>query len=533
MRRVVVPVVVVLTVALIGIQSAVALGTGGWDHVGVGATSTAPSLAGGSSVTALNANNPGTLYVGGNFTSAGGNTHAQRIAAWNGSTWSALGNGLADGDVRAIAYHAGKVYAGGTFHNAGGNADADFLAVWNGSTWAPFCSSGNPGPAFTATVSALQIVGNTLYVGGSFANAGGNPAADFLAGCDLTSGALTATVANDGDLNSGIYALTADSNGILYAGGGFINLAGIPEADHVAAYNGSTWQAMGNGVDDFVRSLTATGTTVYVGTDSVNVGGIVQADHVARWNGSAWSAVGSNTAGTDGWFPSSTTIDGLKTYGSVVVAVGSFQNANGAATADQVAYFDGSAWQPIGSDGAGNGPLPGHPTAVGITGGKVYVGGNFTSAGGDSRARWIAAHGLRQPDVSIAGTLSGAYLGNNVYSATGAGESRHVQVQRGHQVTVYVRAQNDGLVPASFTLEGSGRQSGISAHYSVGGASVTTSVLAGTYATASIPARGYVVLRVVVTVASSSASSATLVTTARSQAGTPSDAVRIAVSVVS
>lgn len=529
MRRAVIAVVVVFTVALAGIPPAVALGIGGWDHVGVGATSTTPSLAGGSSVTAMNTDNPGVLYVGGNFTSAGGNTHAQRIGRWNGSSWSALGNGLTNGDVRAIAYHAGRVFAGGTFQNAGGNADADFLAVWNGSTWAPFCAGANPGPAFTATVSALQIVGNTLYVGGSFANAAGIAAADFLVGCDLTTGAPAATVANDGDINSGVLTLTADTTGTLYAGGAFINLAGIPEADHVAAYDGASWHAMGNGVDSFVRSLAAGGSNVYVGTDSVNVGGIPQADNVARWNGSSWSAVGSNTAGTDGWFPPFTSIDGLETYGALVVAVGSFQNANGTSTADQIAYFDGSHWRPVGSDGAGNGPVQGHPTAVGITGGKVYVGGNFTSAGGDSLARWIAAYALRLPDASIAATVAGYYVGDNVYSTTGAGEVRSVRVHRGHRVAFYVKVQNDGLVPASFGLSGRGHRRGISALYYRGATNITAAVLAGTYTTASIPARGYLRIRVVVTVRASSVSLATLITTARSQSGTPPDAVRIRV----
>jgi hypothetical protein len=61
--------------------------------------------------------------------------------------------------------------------------------------------------------------------------------------------------------------------------------------------------AGGGAVDDYVRSMTSSGNDVYIGTDSVNVAGIPQADHVAKWNGSAWSAVGANTAGTDGWLP--------------------------------------------------------------------------------------------------------------------------------------------------------------------------------------------------------------------------------------
>ena len=289
-------------------SAALGVGPGGWDHLGVGATTATPSLNG--AVYALNADAPGVLLVGGNFTNAGGIANASRVAIWNGTAWGALaGTPISNGNVLALAYHDGKVYAGGTFINAGGNPNADFLAVWNGSSWGPFCNPTTPGPAFGGSVSALQVIGTTLYVGGSFQDGAGIDAADYLLACDLTTGASSSTVDTDGDINGGVFALAADSNGTLYAGGQFINLDAIPQADHVAAFDGS-WHAMGSGagpglgaVDSYVRSLATSGTDVYVGTDAVNVAQIANADHVARWNGSAWSAVGSNTAGTDGWFP--------------------------------------------------------------------------------------------------------------------------------------------------------------------------------------------------------------------------------------
>ena len=156
---------------------ALGVGPGGWDHLGVGATSATPSLNG--PVYALNADAPGVLLVGGAFTSAGGNASAVRIATWNGTAWGALsGTPISNGAVFAVAYHAGKVYAGGTFVNAGGNPDADFLAVWDGLGWAPFCNA--VGPAFGGSVAALQIIGNTLFVGGAFQNGAGINAADYL-----------------------------------------------------------------------------------------------------------------------------------------------------------------------------------------------------------------------------------------------------------------------------------------------------------------------------------------------------------------
>ena len=215
-------------------------------------------------------------------------------------------------------------------------------------------------------------------------------------------------MAKDGDVSGGVYALTATSNGTLYAAGQFINMARNPAADHVAAYSGGSWHALGGGpalggtpgsLDDYARSITARGTDVYVGTDSLNIGGIAQADHVARWDGSAWHAMGSATGGADGWLPKTAFIYALATSGARVFAAGSFQNANGDPRADMVAVFDGAAWHNVGSNGAGNGPWIGYSLALRAFGSLLYAGGNFTSAGGDRQAASIASYPLA-PDTT-------------------------------------------------------------------------------------------------------------------------------------
>ena len=289
----------------------------------------------------------------------------------------------------------------------------------SGTAGAGELSATRTGSAITATVFALRVIGSTLYIGGAFANGAGIASADFLLACDLNTGAARSTVSNDGDIAGSVLALTSDSNGVLYAGGGFSNLARIPAADNVAYLDAGGWHAMGSGpapgggaVTSFVRALAASGTDVYVGTDSTNVAGIAQADHVVKWNGSAWSALSASTGGADGWFPTSSTINSLTASGSDVYAGGNFQNANGDPLADQIAHFDGTTWHPVGSDGAGNGPLNGNVTALATFGGQLVAGGSFTKAGGNALASFVAVFRPSAPGGTPTGTRTGTVLLN-------------------------------------------------------------------------------------------------------------------------
>ena len=215
-----------------------------------------------------------------------------------------------------------------------------------------------------------------------------------------------------------VYALTADSTGGLYAGGGFTNLENIAAADHVAYLSaGGGWSPMGSGgapcqcaVPGFVRSLTTIGTNVYVGTDVKDVAGIPQADNVVRWDGTAWSAVGSGSGGTNGWFPATTTIDALTSFGSELYAAGLFLDANGNPAADNVAVFAGGAWHAVGSDGAGNGPWSGQGSALAVfdrsssASKNLYAGGGFTQRRGQhtgARGRLVPESGGSHPRLRL------------------------------------------------------------------------------------------------------------------------------------
>ena len=69
---------------------ALTAGPGGWDHVGDGGTPGSDSMN--LDVHALSSDAPGQLLVGGDFTSAGDNPNASRIASWNGHAWGPVGS---------------------------------------------------------------------------------------------------------------------------------------------------------------------------------------------------------------------------------------------------------------------------------------------------------------------------------------------------------------------------------------------------------------------------------------------------------
>src|SRR5207248_6928275 len=87
--------------------------------------------------------------------------------------------------------------------------------------------------------------------------------------------------------NGTIYAI-AFSNGDLYVGGTFANVGGIPAAN-IARWNSSGWAALSTGTNGTVSTIAiAANGDVYAGGSFSFVGG-VGANRVARWDGSAWS----------------------------------------------------------------------------------------------------------------------------------------------------------------------------------------------------------------------------------------------------
>ncbi|MFZ4656017.1 MAG: InlB B-repeat-containing protein, partial [Caldilineaceae bacterium] len=206
------------------------------------------------------------------FSTAGG-VAANRIAKWDGSSWSSLGSGL-NGDVAALAVSGSDLYVGGSFSTAGGVA-ANRIAKWDGSSWSSL------GSGVRGTVFALAVSGSELYVGGSFDRAG-NKAAPNIAKAQLSrtytitasaSPAAGGSVSGDGTVNHGDpVTVTATAN----LGYSFVNWTEGGNAVSTAAQYGFTATGNRSLVANFsLNQYTITVSAIPAAGGSVTGGGTV------------------------------------------------------------------------------------------------------------------------------------------------------------------------------------------------------------------------------------------------------------------
>jgi hypothetical protein len=412
------------------------------------------------------------VYAGGMFTSAGG-VAATNIARWDGTNWSALGRGV-PGLVKTLATDGTNLFVGGAFTNAGG-LTVNSVAVWDGANWSAF--HGDPGT--NKGIFTILVDGSGIYLGGNFSKAGGVPANNIVkwngSGYEALGSGLTGT-------NVTIYAM-ACMKGDLYACGSFTNAGGVA-VQNVARWNGSTWTNLAEGVTaspalplllyglgtgpdgrlyiggyfdsagtlgvydlaawdgtnwqvvraeaengtfsfgsisivNSVRAMAVNGNDLYA-SGTFLTAGTVKASRVARWDGTHWWALGSGMKGTNDNL--NTTVSALAISGGYVYAGGNFTNAGGV-TVTNIARWNGSSWSALGSS------LDNLALAMAAKGSDVYVGGNFIKAGGVTAnyiAKWNGStwsalgSGLNGSVSAISVGSDGIYVGGNFTTAGGA-----------------------------------------------------------------------------------------------------------------
>lgn len=319
----------------------------------------------------------GILYAGGEFTKAGGND-INRIAQWDGVSWSPIGHGFDQNAVFAVEFFNSALYAGGIFYKSNGQAMKHF-AKWNGTEWV------QPGSVIDYQVDCLASSGESLYLGGGMIATAGID----LYGIARWDGTQFHAVGGGLWLSDyytpDVFAIKIVDNDV-YVGGKFTR-AGTVDAYSIAKWDGLSWSALGGGIsggDGVVTSLAMIGNDLYV-AGGFTVAGGVSVNNIARWDGSQWSPLGSGTSG-----PVST----LAVIGDKLFAGGSFTQAGGL-NVNNIAMWDGSQWSSLGSG-------TNHWVKVLYAdGNNLYAGGRFTKAGNKTAkyiARWQTALSVEDHD---------------------------------------------------------------------------------------------------------------------------------------
>ncbi len=195
-------------------------------------------------------------------------------------------------------------------------------------------------------------------------------------------------------LDGHVTAIAVDGAGNVYAGGFFV-AAGSSLVKYLAKWDGTSWSALGAGVNGPVTAIAISGTVVYVGGHFSTAGGIA-ANRVAKWNGSDWSAVGPGPGHL---------VEDLAISGSTLYAGG------GTGAPDHkgvVSVWNGSTWSDLGPQ------LEGGLTDITVSGSNIYASRDYSgliykwngsawiniSAGSNVRALDLAASGS---DLYVAG----------------------------------------------------------------------------------------------------------------------------------
>ena len=310
----------------------------------------------------------GSLYIGGEFDTVGGQ-QASGLGEWNGITWNVFGKISTGGTVVSSTVYNGNLVIGGYFDSVAHFAVND-IAEWNGSTWSGLGKS----TSGSIIVEALTVYKGNLIAGGLFAGVGSivvNNIAEWngSAWVALGNGVFNKSLNKTSKTGGGIYALSV-YNGNLYAGGKF-DSAGTVAANNLAMWNGTTWSAVGTGLNDStIQSLTVYNNELYAGgfLGSYNKSW----GTIDRWNGINWYTVGNGFLGNS---YNGSKINALCVYDSAVYATGAFDSIGGIAAAG-VASWNGVNWARLsfGINGQGQ--------AISVYDSELYVAGLIHYAGG-------------------------------------------------------------------------------------------------------------------------------------------------------
>jgi hypothetical protein len=327
---------------------------------------------------------PPRLIAGGSFTSVGGTT-TFGVAAWDGTSWHAVGLPTG-GEVRAfVAYDPDgpgplplSLYAGGSTIGP----RTPLLARYTGSTWvAPVALQGFG--VYAMTVHDADGPGGAppwLVIGGNITKVNG-ASANGLARWD---GATWAPLA--GAPSGDVLALASFDHDNdpqtphqLAAGGTFLAIGDV-FAWHVARWDGTTWHELGGGFTQPVRAFgfydrdgdgPAPARLIAAGDFLSRRTPPFPMQYIAEWNGDAWEPLGDGFSHRVVW-AGTFDADGAGPLRPYLIATGPMYR--GTLALGGAGRWDGQRWHAMDAGGVwgegvlfdpdGSGPLGPHIIVV-------------------------------------------------------------------------------------------------------------------------------------------------------------------------
>ena len=234
-------------------------------------------------------------YIGGRFQEVSGNTALQRLAYWNGNSWAAVNgsnDGIIDQFTRTIEFspNGDGPYIGGRFTQVSGDSTLNRLAYWNGTSWTAVNGT-DDGLNNDVWSIGFSPSGDGPYIGGQFTSVD-TKTLTRLAYWNGTSWTAV-NGSNDNVTNTVRTIMFNPITGVgPYIGGQFGDVDGNTLLNRIAYWNGSIWTAVNGSNDSFniiVHDISfnpITGEGPYVcGSHTTPV------PNLAYWNGTSWTSV--------------------------------------------------------------------------------------------------------------------------------------------------------------------------------------------------------------------------------------------------
>jgi len=244
--------------------------------------------------------------------------------------------------------------------------------AWSRQARAQETDHGLFGISVGGTITAAAILGDTLYVGGSFIGV-----SRVLGGGAVTNAVTGVLQPRSPSVAGTVWACIPDGRQGWFIGGEFAGVGGLPRSNLAHIFGDGRVDAWAPNTDGVVRALALSGRTLYVGGYFTKIGGELR---------NSVAAIDIDTGKARAWNPDVPDyVTALLVHGSSVYLGGWFEMVGGQPRSFLAAVEKETGevlpWNPAPNDGV---------MSLAANGDTVFAGGRFDAVGGSVRTRLAA-----------------------------------------------------------------------------------------------------------------------------------------------